>query len=535
MDTHITAHHTVEPDDAALDAPLSARLPGEPYGPPLHDAAPGDPAASDAPGPAPQPVPPKPRKRRGHLLLGTALTVLAAGGAVAFAASPYNTLYPLPGLSAQVHRLLASAGTMETKVGEEVRTVAAAAGLTRPKPLAPSAALASVQLPPPPPAAVREKYVPAPRDQQIRDLLALHPAAASAAAAAKPAAADPRDPTTPATAARDTSSPSGAPIPSAPLKTEVPLPAPVEPALPPDGPATEMAMEPGSVVPRVGAPRPAATPARTAAAESLPQPAATPPDVTRQVLASAVPMPLPVPSPPVVASTWAAAGDFYHKLAELNGATPPSPVAPAAALASPAPQQGGAGATPSPVQPPDVVAQAEVVRPGPLTPQDQVQVLNLVSEMAHMVHDLKAQDAQLRADLRKASASATARLDDFDRRLSMSEARRAMAAAAAAGEATPPPAEPFAPSVVHPIAVHPAPFTVTPSLPGSAGSPVSRRYRVQAASPGLALLAEVDRGGGEGAQLQVAVGDTLPDLGRVKSIAQRGTAWVVTAERGSVQ
>jgi len=55
MDTHITAHHTVEPDDAALDAPLSARLPGEPCGPSLHDAAPGDPAAIDASGPAPQP------------------------------------------------------------------------------------------------------------------------------------------------------------------------------------------------------------------------------------------------------------------------------------------------------------------------------------------------------------------------------------------------------------------------------------------------------------------------------------------------
>jgi len=533
MDTHITAHHTVEPDDAAaLDAPLSARLPGEPCGPSLHDAAPGDPAAIDASGPAPQPLPPKPRKRRGHLLLGTALTVLAAGGAVAFAASPYNTLYPLPGLSAQVHRLLASAGTLAPKVGEEVRTAAAAAGVTRPKPLAPSAALASVQLPPPPPAPVREKYVPVPRDQQIRDLLALHPAAASAATAAKPAAAGPRDPTTPATAARDTSSPSGAPIPSAPLKTEVPLPAPVEPALPPDGPATEMAMEPGSVVLRAGAPRPAATPARTAAAGSLPQPPAAPPDVTRQVLASAVP--LPVPPPPVVEPTWTGAGDFYHKLAELNGATPPSPVAPAIASASPVPQQVGAGATPSPVQPADVVAQAEAVRPGPLTPQDQVQVLNMVAEMAHMVHDLKAQDAQLRADLRKASASATARLDDFERRLSMSEARRAMSAAAAPGEATPSAAEPAAPAVVLPIVARPAPFTVTPSLSG-AGTAVSRRYRVQAASPGLALLAEVDRGGGDGAQLQVAVGDTLPDLGRVKSIAQKGTAWVVTAERGSVQ
>ncbi len=62
----------------------------------------------------------------------------------------------------------------------------------------------------------------------------------------------------------------------------------------------------------------------------------------------------------------------------------------------------------------------------------------------------------------------------------------------------------------------------------------ARRYHVQAASPGLALLAQVDRGGGEGAQLQVVVGDTIPGYGRVKSIAQRGTRWVVMTEHGAI-
>jgi hypothetical protein len=61
-----------------------------------------------------------------------------------------------------------------------------------------------------------------------------------------------------------------------------------------------------------------------------------------------------------------------------------------------------------------------------------------------------------------------------------------------------------------------------------------KRYRVQAASPGLALLAEIDRGG-DGAQLEVLVGDTIPGYGKITSIGQRGTAWVVTTEHGNIQ
>ena len=60
----------------------------------------------------------------------------------------------------------------------------------------------------------------------------------------------------------------------------------------------------------------------------------------------------------------------------------------------------------------------------------------------------------------------------------------------------------------------------TTSLPTTAVVPADgdagKKYRLQAASPGLAMLAEVDRGGGEGAQIQVAVGDTVPGYGRVK-------------------
>ena len=82
-----------------------------------------------------------------------------------------------------------------------------------------------------------------------------------------------------------------------------------------------------------------------------------------------------------------------------------------------------------------------------------------------------------------------------------------------------------------------APVAVTPvaaALPASDKGP-AKRYRVQAASPGLALLAEIDRGGGDGAQLEVLVGDTVPGYGKITSIGQRGTAWVVTTEHGNIQ
>jgi hypothetical protein len=87
------------------------------------------------------------------------------------------------------------------------------------------------------------------------------------------------------------------------------------------------------------------------------------------------------------------------------------------------------------------------------------------------------------------------------------------------------PVRPTSISLTRAIAVVPAP----------GGSTAVKLYRVQAASPGLALLAQVDRGGGEGAQIQVAVGDSVPDYGRVKSISQKGTAWVVTTEHGPIQ
>ena len=69
----------------------------------------------------------------------------------------------------------------------------------------------------------------------------------------------------------------------------------------------------------------------------------------------------------------------------------------------------------------------------------------------------------------------------------------------------------------------------------TADDTTQHRYRIQAASPGLAMLSELDATGTGERQLTISPGDVLPGYGRVASVSQRGTAWVVKAERGLIQ
>ena len=49
------------------------------------------------------------------------------------------------------------------------------------------------------------------------------------------------------------------------------------------------------------------------------------------------------------------------------------------------------------------------------------------------------------------------------------------------------------------------------------------------------MLSELDATGTGERQLTISPGDVLPGYGRVASVSQRGTAWVVKAERGLIQ
>ena len=464
-------HVATHPDIEPGTAGMSARLPGEAHEP---SAAIGELEAGEClPSSAAQPT----RRRRGTLLAGVAVAAVAIAGG-AFLVSPYNTLYPIPRLQASVN-------------GAANNTARYAQTTLRPI-LAPSASLAKVAVPPAPPAT-RDAYTPKPHDQEVAELLSFHPG--SAGSGAHPAKS-PSDHATarPALAVAAVPAAAGAPtgyVPREPGSSSVS-----------QTPAAPVSSPPSSVTGRIA-------PAGVA-----------PKDATALIVAS-----LPK-TQPAIPNTQAAP----------QAAPAPVPVAPVQA-AEPAPASASPAASQAPARQPDTLTVATNLRASPMTPPEQVQVLNLVTEMAAMVKDLRKQQAQLRADLGKSSADATARLTDYERRLALAEARSAVTAADDATETAPgksaepvsePAAAPLKPIPVlatRPVAVVPAP----------APSGVPKVYRVQAASPGLALLAQVDRGGGDGAQLQVVVGDTVPDYGRVKSIAQKGTTWVVTTEHGAIQ
>ena len=195
----------------------------------------------------------------------------------------------------------------------------------------------------------------------------------------------------------------------------------------------------------------------------------------------------------------------------------------------------------------DPVTVAATLQAAPMSTTQQVDVLNVVTELGTLLRNQRAENAQLREDVQQMRERLDTQLNDYARRLALAEARGAVSAAMGAG----------APTASSPTAVTPASITVMTPMPRPAGavprgartaaampstSPAPtatqdapRRYRVQAASPGLAMLAEVDRTGDAGNLLQVSIGDDVPGYGKVKSIAQQGAAWVLTAERGTIR
>ena len=170
----------------------------------------------------------------------------------------------------------------------------------------------------------------------------------------------------------------------------------------------------------------------------------------------------------------------------------------------------------------DPVIAAITVRAGPMASGEEVEVLSLVTQLATVVRDLKAENAGLSAAVKASSDKVEAAVADVNRRLSMAEAHAAVYAATAVE----------APVGHAPSTPQTARAQLASALPAASGP---HRYKLQAASPGLALLAELDHGGAEGAGLQVQVGDLVPGYGRVTSIQQQGASWVVSTDRGAIQ
>lgn len=514
MDTHMTH---LEPE---LHAGRSARLPGEPDldGPSYRHQDTDSLRASDG-GEHPTvldgmanvanasdqaPAPAARRGREGSLLTGVSLGVLILVASGAFLLSPMNTVIPVSapirGAANQAQQAVAGlfgpvapippAARQVAEPGSQSAAVAPPARQTqtpiRDPVVAPAAKLAATALPARPESVTAKPYPEQSRDRTLQELVGLGPS-------------------------QPVSKPATTPEPQA-KPTQMPVSNPA--STPPVGVA-----EPGSIQ----------TPARTPARTDLPAQPATAPvpnDITGSVTQAALGQTAPALQP--------AERDVAPKRAlavePLEAARPATQTS----LAAVAPQAATPSASAAPKQDPVESRPPVLVLSVPAGHQEQAEVLQFVTGLTSEITRLRAENEVLRKDVVRRMTQQEAQLADYNRRLSVAEARAALRSAADVGKSddTPPPGpatKPLTLTISAPVPPGPAADTRSPSGPA-----VKLRYRVQAASPGLALLAEVGRGGGEGAQLQVAVGDQIPGYGEVKSVAQRGPSWVVQTEHGSI-
>ncbi len=153
--------------------------------------------------------------------------------------------------------------------------------------------------------------------------------------------------------------------------------------------------------------------------------------------------------------------------------------------------------------------------------------LEKITELGALVTRLTGQVKDLQDKVQTLSTGSEEKFADLTRRVALGEANRAVASAENAGSAG---------------------SGSPPQEKGSAGgseaqdrtrtkvaaADVKRNYRIQAASPGLAMLTAVD-GSPDDRPIEVAIGTELPGYGKVLSIEQHGEAWVVKADRGSIE
>jgi len=157
----------------------------------------------------------------------------------------------------------------------------------------------------------------------------------------------------------------------------------------------------------------------------------------------------------------------------------------------------------------------------------ETHTLEKIAELGALVTRLTGQVKDLQDKVQTLWTGADEKFADLTRRVALGEANRAVASAENAGSAG--------------LA---AQAQAKGSADGSeaqeqtrtkvAAADVKHKYRIQAASPGLAMLTAVD-GSPDDRPVEVAIGTALPGYGKVMSIEQHGQAWVVKADRGSIE
>jgi hypothetical protein len=157
----------------------------------------------------------------------------------------------------------------------------------------------------------------------------------------------------------------------------------------------------------------------------------------------------------------------------------------------------------------------------------ETQTSDQIARLAAIVTRLTGQIKDLQDQVRTASAGFEAKLADLTRRVSLSESKSAVAAAERANVSQ---------------AADASAASASTGAEGQAqgvrmkiaGVDQKRNYRIQAASPGLAMLSAID-GGPDDRPIEISIGTDLPGYGEVRSIEQHGQAWVVKADRGSIE
>jgi hypothetical protein len=182
------------------------------------------------------------------------------------------------------------------------------------------------------------------------------------------------------------------------------------------------------------------------------------------------------------------------------------------------------------LKPLDPVQTATELRAAPFSTKQQVEMVGLVRELGAQLKESRLTVAQMQTTVAELKEQLDTRMTEFDGRLGLAEAGTVLAQSARA-------------AALQPIMTA-APVSARPSAPSrqpaaaAPASPVNRSvkdFRVQGASPGLAVLNVLVAGPGEAPVLYVALGDQVPGIGHIKSIYQRGTTWLVQTDAGVIQ
>jgi hypothetical protein len=277
--------------------------------------------------------------------------------------------------------------------------------------------------------------------------------------------------------------------------------------------------------PPVGSPPPTSSPVGASVTEAKPaDPTPDPPAAARPTLTVSAPVSPPRSAAPV-------AGSKAEKVASLpppasavvtSVAAAPAPEAEAPGLGEAAKIESRLGELEAAIKEPSnaTVTRADIDKA-------ETQTSDQISRLAAIVTRLTGQVKDLEDQVRTGSAGAQEKLADLTRRVSLSESKSAITAAERANG-----------SQVAEASAASASAGVEGQAEGLrikvAGVDQKRNYRIQAASPGLAMLSAID-GGPDDRPIEVAIGTDLPGYGKVRSIQQHGQAWVVKADRGSIE